>query len=182
MFKTWKAYLTAIALCSTFGTHLSHAASEDEVKSLARLYSAAFDRNPDIGGLNFWVDTFDNGRSIREIAVRFNRSPEFIETYGVLSNRAYVEQLYRNVLGREGEEDGIAFFTTGLNVGSTNLSSVLANFASSPENKTKTGTLFNTVSQRADGDWGFDIDGDGGFDNIGALWWNFTSWDKSKWQ
>jgi hypothetical protein len=61
-------------------------ATVDDVKLIARLYSAAFDRNPKVDGLNFWVETFESGKSIVEIARKFYESPEFTKKYGTLNN------------------------------------------------------------------------------------------------
>ena len=55
---------------------LAVTATVDDVKLIARLYSAAIDRNPKVNGLNFWVETFESGNSIVEIARKFYESPE----------------------------------------------------------------------------------------------------------
>lgn len=76
-----------------------------------RLYGGAFDRTPDETGLRFWVDYLDNGRTLHDAAVGFIESPEFIGLYGtMLSDADYVDQLYLNVLGREGEQNGVSFW------------------------------------------------------------------------
>ncbi|MFC1579101.1 DUF4214 domain-containing protein [Pseudomonadota bacterium] len=119
-------------------------ASIQDVRSLARLYSAAFDRLPKIAGLNHWVDTFESGTSIQDIAKKFYESPEFIEKYGTLDNRQFVEQLYRNVLGREGAPSGIDFWESHLD-NDVPRERVLAQFADSIENKSKTEELFSEM-------------------------------------
>src|SRR6056297_4293987 len=76
------------------------AARADQV---ARLYEAAFDRPSDAGGLTYWVGRRDAGVSLGRIAAWFAASPEQLARYGALSDRGFVEQLYRNVLDREGD-------------------------------------------------------------------------------
>ena len=73
----------------------------EEARSIARLYSAAFDREPKPEGLNFWIDSLEQGQSLRDIAERFRRSDEFSKRYGDLSPEDFVRQLYRNILGRD---------------------------------------------------------------------------------
>lgn len=133
---------------------LVRAASVEEVRSIARLYSAAFDREPLEDGLNFWIDKFDGGASVAQIAARFNVAPEFTRKYGTLDDRMYVEQLFRNVLGREGAQSGIDFWVGNLEDGASR-ARVLARFADSPENITKTTATFADM-RFEDGRWTFE--------------------------
>ena len=116
-------------------------AGVEDAKAVARLYSAAFDRTPYVGGLNFWIDSYEAGRSLVSIAGDFYRSPEFTAKYGALSDLQYVEQLYQNVLGRPGEEGGIKFWTDHLATG-VSRERILVAFAKSSENISKTTGLF----------------------------------------
>lgn len=144
---------------------LARATEVEDVKQIARLYSAAFDRKPKIDGLNFWVDTFEGGKSIVGIAQKFYTSPEFTEKYGELGNVDYVKQLFRNVLGREGNEDGIIFWSEHL-VGGTSRAIVLAEFADSPENIAKMRETFAQM-QLVGGQWVFEVDSE---PMAGCLW------------
>ncbi|ARN75987.1 PKD domain-containing protein [Oceanicoccus sagamiensis] len=147
-------------------------ATKEDTKALARLYSAAFDRQPDLGGLNFWVNSFQQGRTIESIAGDFNRSFEFSSKYGDLDNLAFIRQLYRNVLGRGGEPGGVAFWQSHLDEGRMTRSGVLEDFADSTENRRKTDPVFNSLMQRGDAKWDFDMDGDGVSDKEDALPFN----------
>ncbi|MEM8563232.1 MAG: DUF4214 domain-containing protein, partial [Pseudomonadota bacterium] len=113
-------------------------ATTGQVLSIARLYSAAFDRQPKADGLNFWVRSFERGEGIQSIASRFYSSPEFIQRFGTPNNQAYVEQLFINILGRRGAPDGIAFWTRQLDTRSASRAALLVSFANTPENKQKT--------------------------------------------
>lgn len=104
-----------------------------------RLYQAAFNRTPDAGGMGYWVDVATDGlASMHDIATSFVTSQEFSDLYGELANQQFVEQLYRNVLHREGDAGGIAFWTGHLNAGTLDRAGVLMGFAESPENRSAT--------------------------------------------
>ncbi|WP_298128259.1 DUF4214 domain-containing protein [Brevundimonas sp.] len=99
---------------------------------IARLYDATFDRLPDVLGLTGWVNALKAGASLTDIAAAFAGSGEFQERYGSLSNQAFVEQLYRFCLNREGDPGGVAGWVAVLNSG-TSRASVLLSFSESAE-------------------------------------------------
>lgn len=137
-----------------FSAALSAAtATVDDVRAIARLYSAAFDREPLEDGLNFWVRSFEAGASLTQIAARFNQAPEFTRKYGPLDNTEYVEQLFRNVLGRDGAPEGIDFWVGNLEDGISR-AKILERFSESPENVAKTTDIFADM-RLEDGAWTF---------------------------
>ena len=100
-----------------------------------RIYQAAFARTPDTSGLSYWIESIDQGSSLYDVSWGFIGSDEFRSIYG--SNPTYddfVERLYWNVLGREGEADGIAYWTEQLYSGRKDAAEVLAGFSESNEN------------------------------------------------
>lgn len=99
------------------------------------LYGGAFDRIPDEGGFLFWVyQWLDIGRSLHQAAASFIASPEFISLYGTgLSNSQFVDQLYFNVLGRPGEQQGVEFWNQYLDSGAGDRAMVLVHFTQLPE-------------------------------------------------
>lgn len=100
-----------------------------------RIYQAAFDRTPDVGGLGFWINMMDNGMSVTEAAANFVGSVEFQNTYGTLGNNQFAAQLYRNVLHRESDPGGLSFWTDALGSGRLSKPEVLAAFSESNENQ-----------------------------------------------
>ena len=101
-----------------------------------RLYKAAFDRAPDLVGLGFWIKALDNGETALKMALEFNSSPEFISLYGANnSNDDYLNLLYNNVLDRDGDPGGHAFWLGHLNAGSVTRERLLIDFSESFENK-----------------------------------------------
>ncbi|GGK42107.1 DUF4214 domain-containing protein [Salinarimonas ramus] len=98
-----------------------------------RLYGGAFDRMPDEGGLRYWTNAVDGGTSLRDAAAGFIDSPEFLSLYGAdLSNAAFVSALYRNVLGRDGDAGGFAYWSAYLD-GGGDRAEVLVQFTQLPE-------------------------------------------------
>ncbi len=112
-----------------------------------RVYQAAFDRTPDAGGLSFWIKSMDGGRSLNDVATGFVNSAEFASVYGSApSNSQFVDKLYHNVLGRDGEAGGIAYWNGRLDSG-VSKAEVLAGFSESAENVT------GVSAKVADGIW-----------------------------
>lgn len=107
---------------------------------LIRLYRASLGRTPDPEGLGFWVDRYEDGATLLEIAGAFRRSPEFVNRYGAaVSDNELVDLLYRNVLGRSGEASGVQFWLDQLADGVA-ADDVLAQFSESAENVQRTNT------------------------------------------
>ena len=101
-----------------------------------RIYKAAFDRAPDLVGLGFWINALDNGHSALEMASGFTNSPEFISLYGANnSNDDYLNLLYNNVLDRDGDLGGHAFWLGHLDAGTVTREKLLIDFSESIENK-----------------------------------------------
>lgn len=104
-----------------------------EAQIIARLYDATFDRLPDTAGLAGWVSILDAGTSsLQQIAAAFAGSAEFQARYGALSNQAFVEQLYRFCLNREGDPTGVSGWVGLINDGMSR-AEVLLSFSESPE-------------------------------------------------
>lgn len=104
---------------------------------VARLYCAFFLRNPDAGGEAFYADQYLTvERSLNNIAQEFTQSPEFTDLYGSLSDRQFVELIYKNVLGRNlpvVEIAGPAFWTGQLSTGARTRGEVMTGFSESDE-------------------------------------------------
>jgi hypothetical protein len=100
-----------------------------------RIYRAAFDRTPDLGGLGFWIGQLDQGTTLRDIANGFVQSQEFIDQYGSApSNADIVMRLYKNILHREPDAGGYQFWLDALDHNKASLPELLASFSESGEN------------------------------------------------
>lgn len=114
---------------------VSDGATAVEARSVAYLYGAAFNRDPDFAGLNFWIDRYEDGMSLTEISENFLGSTEFQTLYGgtaSLSNSEFLEQIYLNTLNRASDDAGFAFWLGVLDDGLSR-AEVMTYFASSPE-------------------------------------------------
>ncbi len=78
-------------------------------EELERLYLAAFGRFPDQAGLCYWLGVeLDHGRY--EILGGFIESAEWQRAYAGLGREQTVRQMYRNILGREPDDAGVAYW------------------------------------------------------------------------
>jgi len=108
------------------------------VDPVTRLYRAYLLRIPDRSGLTFWIRQHRvNGKSLNAISSSFAASNEFKTKYGSLGNRAFVELIYQNVLGRPGEASGVDFWTSRLDRRVNTRGQVMTGFSESGEYKTK---------------------------------------------
>ncbi|MCE3261374.1 MAG: hypothetical protein K0R43_453 [Pseudoduganella sp.] len=113
-----------------------------------RLYQAAFNREPDLVGLGFWIYHLDHGYSLQNIAGGFVNSDEFRSIYGTApSNYDIVYRYYLNVLHREPDASGLAFWVHALDAGIASRAQVLVDFSESPENYLQLiGSMTNGIS------------------------------------
>ena len=102
-----------------------------------RLYNAAFKRLPDPEGLKYWINNFKLGvDSERKIASSFINSDEFKTEYGDnISNNKFIEILYKNVLSRDPDLDGINYWLGQLDNEFESRNEILLGFSESIENK-----------------------------------------------
>lgn len=107
---------------------------------VVRLYAASFLRAPDGGGADYWNREYRRGFPHHAIATEFAASPEFRTRYGALDNAGFVRLLYRNVMGREADQDGLRHWTGQLDSGRSR-GWVLIGFSDSPEFVVKTSTV-----------------------------------------
>lgn len=118
-----------------FGDGRAFALNDPVVEQAYRIYQAAFARKPDDEGLGYWTDLIDRGASLAEVAHGFVLSQEFVTRYGtVTSHEDYVSTLYLNVLGRQQDEAGAAYWVRELEMGTLKTHGVLVSFSESPEN------------------------------------------------
>ena len=104
--------------------------------ALIRLYRAVFLRPPDTGGLTYWLDRMEGGTRLVQVAATFAGSNEFKNRYGSLSDGAFVDRIYQNVLGRPADPSGRAYWIKKLRSG-TSRGVLVAQFAQSGEYVTK---------------------------------------------
>lgn len=124
----------------TDGSLLFDVIKNDSNSALYRLYKATFDRSPDQNGFLGWIDQIKNGSEIIQIAKDFMKSDEFVQKFGASthSDTAFVNLLYRNALGRDGDQVGAKGWVEALQSGQLSRADVLLAFATSQEATVKT--------------------------------------------
>jgi len=114
-----------------------------------RMYQAAFNRTPDLGGVGYWLDKMDDGLALVRMAQFFLDSAESAATYGTLTDAQFVHQMYANVLHREPDVGGLAFHLNNLTAGVPR-AVVLVDFSESLENQIGViGSITNGINYTA---------------------------------
>ena len=98
-----------------------------------RLYLAYFRREPDSGGLRYWVDRLGSGTSLTTVSASFAAAPEFTRTYGSLNDSDFVSLVYRNVMDRSPDQSGFVFWVARLANRLTTRGGLMVGFSESPE-------------------------------------------------
>ncbi len=83
--------------------------SQDDANVL-RLYWAFFNRMPDLGGAQYWLELSRNELTLDEIAEYFSRSEEFGLRYGEVNSEEFLAIVYQNVLGRTYDQGGFDYW------------------------------------------------------------------------
>jgi len=132
---------------------------------ITELYNAAFGRQPDLGGVEYYAHQLSGGYSFQQIATEFMASPEFQSRYGAtVSDTQFVTNLYQNVLHRAASTAEIAYYTSALanseagsivnttNPAAWSRAQELLNFTNSPENQGDVASfVINTAAPPTDG-------------------------------
>jgi hypothetical protein len=86
------------------------------------LYIAFFNRAGDKAGVDYWENeatTIGEDIVIKELASGFATHPIFKELYDDLTDKEFVEEIYKNTLGSAGDIEGINYWTSQLKNGTT---------------------------------------------------------------
>jgi hypothetical protein len=114
--------------------------SEGITGAFARLYWAVFGRVPDPDGFGYWMARSTAGLSLRDAATTWTGLPEWTATYAGTSNSDFLGAVYLNVLGRQPDSTGFAYWLERLGIDLTRQELVVL-FSGSDEFKARTGTL-----------------------------------------
>lgn len=109
----------------------------NNVDPTTRLYDSYFLRIPDPGGLDYWIARKRAGTRLAVISANFANSSEFQRRYGSLTNQQFVELVYNNVLKRNGDAEGIRYWTAQLDEQRKTRGDVMVGFSESSEHVRK---------------------------------------------
>ena len=87
----------------------------DRTAFVYRLYVDCLERAPETAGLEHWCQMLQNGMSGTNVASGFVFSPEFVNAN--YSNTEFVTKLYKVLLGRDPDAQGLANWVDALNRG-----------------------------------------------------------------
>ena len=120
--------------------------SANSAGGIYRLYQAAFDRKPDLGGLGYWIKAADNGKSAVTMAEDFTWSKEFLDLFHLstpkdnyftgVDVKTLVEGMYTHVLHRAADSGGLNYYAGVIQSHEKTVGRVLAEISDSPENHT----------------------------------------------
>lgn len=112
-----------------------------DIGVLIRMYDALYDRQPDLAGLNYWIDRSEEGVALADIADSFVDATESTDR---LDDPAFIAQLYRTALEREATATELADWTGLLAQGYVDRGDVLLAMAESSEMVALVGTMSTT--------------------------------------
>ncbi|HEX7133299.1 MAG TPA: CotH kinase family protein [Iamia sp.] len=132
------AWTTALAggtpPAALIDTELARGRWAAQEAKVARLYAAFFDRPAETDGLVYWSARLAAGAQISVVAESFARSPEFRARFGSGSDAAFVDLVYRGVLGRAPGSGDVAYWVGRIQAGKTR-GWVMAAFSESAEGR-----------------------------------------------
>ena len=145
--SSWKTKLKSSPPADLITALQSSAAWDANAGMNTRLYRAAFLRNPDTSGLDYWVRQRWAGRGPVSIANHFASSSEFVAKYGSLTNDDFVTRIYQNVFERDPDPSGRDYWVRKLD-GGAGRGQVLSELSNSSEYRNDTATLVRIITTR----------------------------------
>ena len=125
----------------------AYAESDEWVSALVTgYYESALGREPDEGGLRYWIDRIAAGMTPAAVASNFYGSAEYYAASG--SSEAWVSDLYHEIVRREPDAEGLAHWSGEADDGVA-LAAIASSFYASPESRqTRVTTLYDALLAR----------------------------------
>jgi Ca2+-binding RTX toxin-like protein len=101
--------------------------------AVTRLYEVMFDREADLDGLEYWINTANAGSSLGDIASYFASSQEYQDEFASDSNEVFLGKLYQGMAGREADAEGLAYWLGHMEDNGLSQAEVAKYFAESQE-------------------------------------------------
>ena len=126
--------------------------SKSELRSIEELYVAYFNRVPDADGLNYWINRYKDGMTLRQIADSFYFSallyPDQTGYTETMTNTDFINIIYKNALARKDGADleGLTYWSNTLKSGQETRGTLLL-------------SILNGAHQyKGDATWGWMVD------------------------
>ncbi len=100
---------------------------------IRELFRVALGREPDDAGMQYWLGQLVDGMTVEEMSVYFYGSAEYYERSGG-TNRAFITALYRDLLHRPPDQDGMNYWLIRMAYGASP-SVVASSFVDSIESR-----------------------------------------------
>lgn len=101
------------------------AGSASAQRLMQQVYIAYYGRPAEPGGRDFWAVELDRaGGSLAAVIQSFGNSAEFTSRYGGLGNEQLIRQLFVQLLNRQPDAGGLAFYLDELNAGRRSLQTI----------------------------------------------------------
>jgi CubicO group peptidase (beta-lactamase class C family) len=121
-----RALLGALMLFASMTT-LAQSSFDERVQTM---YVAYYGRPGDPGGVEFWSQRLAaTGGELSAIIDAFGSSAEYNERFSALDNSGLVNNIYVQLLGRDADPEGSAFYVGQLESGAMTLASIALNIA-----------------------------------------------------
>lgn len=156
------------AMLIALSTPLLQAQTSDGFsEQVQKMYISYYGRPGDPGGVDFWADQLESaGGDLANIIDAFGNSNEYDSRFGSLSNAELVNNIFIQLLGRDADAEGLAFYSAGLDAEEFTLASIALNIAdgilagtsdaSTYANKLAVAVAFTEAIAESDADYGGD--------------------------
>jgi hypothetical protein len=112
------------------GPSISQSGDVEYRDEVQKMYIAYYGRPGDPGGISFWAGKLESGGGdLAGIIDAFGSSAEYEDRFSSLSSEALVNNIYRQLLGRDADAAGLAFYAARLDSGEFTLASIALNIA-----------------------------------------------------
>lgn len=132
----WAGQVGNTGEVTDFVDHLAGRFERRNRMPVIRLYLAYFGRAPEPAGLDYWADRIDAGTStLASVSSFFSTSAEFEAIYGDTTDAEFVTLVYQNVLDRDPEPAGLAYWKGRLQAGTITRGNLMVAFSESAEGR-----------------------------------------------
>lgn len=96
------------------------------IAEIMELYTAYFNRAADKDGVDYWANEVDtNGWTLDQVAQSFADQTEYTTLYSGMTNAEIVTAVYTNVLNRDADADGAAYWVAELDAETMNVQNLV---------------------------------------------------------